>query len=71
MVGFYLFFFRNWTRTQEPGPSADSQSFDDEMREELAAARVLHDQRSGCVVFTVGGAEVSCGQWKPDVVLFQ
>lgn len=40
------------------------------MREELAAARALQDQRFGVVVFTVAGAEVLMVQRKPDVALF-
>lgn len=48
----------------------DSLSLLDKMGEELAAARALQDQRFGRVVFTVGGAEVRFGQWKPDAALF-
>ena len=48
-----------------------SQSLHDNMREEVAATWLLHDQRFDCVVFTVGGAEVWLSQWKPDVTLFE
>lgn len=40
------------------------------MSDELARGGTLEDQRFGGVVFTVGGADVLTGLWKPDVALF-
>lgn len=45
-------------------------SLHDKMTDELAAAGTPRDQRFGGVVFTVGGADVLTGLWKPDVALF-
>lgn len=45
-------------------------SLHDKMSEELAAGGTSLDQRFGGEVFTVGGADVLTGLWKPEVALF-